>query len=273
MNRQSTRDRFTACLFLCLLSLTGVGFGAPVEASAQDEPAVAGRPRRVTKKARKARITAAEIREAEQILSDLGYWVGRVDGTLDEASRHGLVAFQKVEGREAKGRLTIEELEALREAAPPEPLERGKAHIEVDISRQVLFVVEEDGTVSRVLPVSTGNDKFFSEKGFAARAYTPRGRFLVERKLMGWHESTLGLLYYPNYILGGVAIHGSPSMPAYPDSHGCVRIPMFAAKTFSEMTPAGTLVLIHEGGSFANVSVPWPDDTTGAATAEQPTAR
>jgi peptidoglycan hydrolase-like protein with peptidoglycan-binding domain len=273
MNRHSTRGRFTSRLFLCLLVFAGIVFpGTLVEASGQDEPTVAHRPRRVTKKAskaRKARITATEIREAEQFLSDLGYWTGRIDGTLDEASRHALVAFQKVEGRETTGRLTLEELGALREAGPPEPLEGGKSHIEVDLSRQVLFVVEEDGTVSRVLPVSTGNDKFFSEKGFAARAYTPRGRFAVDRKIAGWHESVLGLLYYPNYILGGVAIHGSPSMPAYPDSHGCIRIPLFAAKTFSELTPAGTPVLIHEGGSFANVSVPWPDEKTGKAMTER----
>jgi len=65
---------------------------------------------------------------------------------------------------------------------------------------------------------------------------------------MGWRRSTLGLLYYPSCFSGGVAIHGSPSVPANPASHGCVRIPMLAARELSEMVPVGTLVIVHDGG-------------------------
>jgi lipoprotein-anchoring transpeptidase ErfK/SrfK len=52
-------------------------------------------------------------------------------------------------------------------------------------------------------------------------------------------------LYYPNYIVGGIAIHGNPSVPVYPASHGCIRIPMFAAKQFSEINPVGTVVIVY----------------------------
>jgi lipoprotein-anchoring transpeptidase ErfK/SrfK len=31
-------------------------------------------------------------------------------------------------------------------------------------------------------------------------------------------------MYRPNYFYGGYALHGSSSVPAYPASHGCVRI-------------------------------------------------
>ena len=58
---------------------------------------------------------------------------------------------------------------------------------------------------------------------------------------------TFGLLYYPNYIFNGFAIHGSLVMRTYPDSHGCIRIPMFAAKEVSEMTPVGTIVVVYDG--------------------------
>jgi lipoprotein-anchoring transpeptidase ErfK/SrfK len=34
-------------------------------------------------------------------------------------------------------------------------------------------------------------------------------------------------------------------MPAYPDSHGCIRIPMFTAKKFSELLPLGTEVIVY----------------------------
>jgi len=54
------------------------------------------------------------------------------------------------------------------------------------------------------------------------------------------------MIYYPSYFSGGFAIHGSASVPAYPASHGCVRVPMFAAKQLSEMIPIGTVVIVHD---------------------------
>jgi lipoprotein-anchoring transpeptidase ErfK/SrfK len=47
------------------------------------------------------------------------------------------------------------------------------------------------------------------------------------------------------YIEGGIAIHGNPSVPVYPASHGCIRIPMFAAKEFSKINPIGTAVIVY----------------------------
>jgi lipoprotein-anchoring transpeptidase ErfK/SrfK len=73
----------------------------------------------------------------------------------------------------------------------------------------------------------------------------------VSRKIDGWRKAPLGSLFYPNYFLGGVAIHGSPTVPAHADSHGCVRIPVYAAKEFSSITPVGTVVVVHEGGVMA----------------------
>ncbi|HWP43592.1 MAG TPA: L,D-transpeptidase family protein [Blastocatellia bacterium] len=192
-------------------------------------------------------LTVEDTREAEERLSELGYWTGPVDGKLDEGSRHALIAFQKVEGRQRTGKLGPGELEALRAATRPKPIEGGFAHIELDLARQVLFVVDASWTVSKILPVSTGTGKLFTEGGRTRRAITPRGRFTVYRKINGWRRSPLGSLYYPSYIYGGIAIHGSPSVPPYPASQGCIRIPMFAARQFSEMTPIGTVVIIHDG--------------------------
>lgn len=191
-------------------------------------------------------LTVEEIREAEQRLSELGYWTGPVDGELDQGSRHALIAFQKVEGRKRSGKLSEEELQAIRTAARPSPREVGFAHIEIDVIRQVLFIVDTNNTVSKILPISTGTGKLFTSEGRTRRACTPCGRFTVYRKIKGWRRSPLGLLYYPNYIRDGVAIHGNPSVPVYPASHGCIRIPMFAAKEFSEITPIGTVVIVYD---------------------------
>jgi lipoprotein-anchoring transpeptidase ErfK/SrfK len=51
-------------------------------------------------------------------------------------------------------------------------------------------------------------------------------------------------MYYPSYFSGGYAIHGSPSVPAGPVSHGCVRIPMSAAIGFFQRNPVGTPVTV-----------------------------
>lgn len=180
-----------------------------------------------------------------QRLWDLGYWAGRVDGRFDSDSKHALIAFQKVERRARTGRLAMDELNALRNASKPIARYGSYAHVEIDLKRQVLFVVGEDGDVLRILPVSTGNGELYTDHGQIHRARTPTGTFKVLRKIKGWRLSSLGLMYYPSYILNGIAIHGSFSIPTHPASHGCIRVPMFAAKQLSSLLPIGTQVIIY----------------------------
>src|SRR5262249_13282502 len=97
-----------------------------------------------------AYLTRSQIREAERRLADLGYWTGAVDGRFDPATRSALIAFQKWDGRPVTGRLTIDELEAIRSSASPKAREVGYEHAEVDLDRQVLLWVNDDGGV-RVL--------------------------------------------------------------------------------------------------------------------------
>jgi hypothetical protein len=183
--------------------------------------------------------------EAEKRLWELGYWAGPADGRFDSASRHALVAFQKVERRARTGSLTREELDALRNASRPIPRHARYAHVEIDLGRQVLFLIDETGTVMRILPVSTGNGQLYMDHGQVHRARTPTGTFKVLRKINGWRLSSLGLLYYPSYIVNGIAVHGSLSIPTRPASHGCIRIPMFAAKDLSALMPVGIEVIIY----------------------------
>ena len=192
-------------------------------------------------------LSTNEKLEAEQRLWNLGYWAGPVDGAFDSDSRHALIAFQKVERRGRTGKLTADELNALRAATRPQALYTRYPHVEIDLERQVLFVVDESGEVMRVLPVSTGNGKLYMDHGQMHRAGTPTGTFKVLRKIKGWRLSSLGLMYYPNYIFNGIAIHGSISIPTRPASHGCIRVPMFAAKELSSLLPVGTEVVIYNG--------------------------
>jgi peptidoglycan hydrolase-like protein with peptidoglycan-binding domain len=196
--------------------------------------------------------TRAEAKEAERCLADMGYWTGPIDGVIDPASRSALIAFQKITGRKVTGRLTRDEVEAIRDATSPQARDTSYPHVEVDVERQVLMIVNDEGAVTRILPVSTGSNKYYKEKGMSGIAYTPKGRFRVYAKASGWKRSPLGLLYYPNYISGGVAIHGNPAVPAEPQSHGCIRIPMFASADVSKLLPVGTIVLVYDQDSFVS---------------------
>src|SRR5690349_487453 len=197
-------------------------------------------------------LTHAELKEAERRLAEMGYLTGRVDGTIDRDTRVGLITFQKWEGRKVTAQLTRSELNAIREATAPEAKDSGYKHVEVDLDRQVLLLTDSEGVIKMILPVSTGSGKHYKEKRMSGLAYTPRGRFRIYNKLSGWKRSPLGLLYYPNYFSDGLAIHGNPSVPHSPRSHGCVRIPMFAASEISRQLPVGTIVLIYDSESFVS---------------------
>lgn len=198
-----------------------------------------------------ASLSRAEIKEVEQRLADAGFWTGPIDGAFDAGSRSALIAFQKWHGREVTGQLTKDELDVIRTSSRPGARELGYEHVEVDLDRQVLMLVSEDGDV-RVLPTSTGNGKTFMDDGQESISYTPRGRFLVYDKSVGWETGPLGSVYYPNYISGGVAIHGSRNVPTEPASHGCIRIPIFAAREVSKLLKIGTIVLVYDRVSFVS---------------------
>lgn len=186
------------------------------------------------------------IYQAEKLLSEKGYWITKVDKTKDRSTFYAVSAFQKVEGRKRTGILNMRELEAIRNATRPAPIFIGEKHIEVDLKRQVLFLVDKNDIVTLVLPVSTGNDKAYYENGKRQIAYTPRGIFKITRQIKGIRRAPLGILYHPNYFLRGFAIHGSDSIPFYPASHGCVRIPRSSAKDLSDLVSVGLVVIIHE---------------------------
>jgi peptidoglycan hydrolase-like protein with peptidoglycan-binding domain len=236
-------------------------------------PAIATRSFAATKD-RKRRVergpTRAEAKEAERRLNEMGFWTGPVDGSIDGRTQTALVAFQKWEGLKVTGRLTRTDVEAIMNAAAPQPRDPGYKHVEIDIGRQVLVLTDESGAIAGILPVSTGSDKRYNEKGMRGLAYTPRGRFRIYGKASGWKKSPLGLLYYPSYFSDGLAIHGNPEVPHTPASHGCIRIPMFASVKVSKMLPVGTIVLLYDQDSFVSAKDWAEEDKQKQASANVP---
>ena len=177
-----------------------------------------------------------QVRAVEQRLDALHYFVGTVDGTYDDDTAEGVVAFQKTNNLDRSGKVDQATWQAMTTARDPAPLVPGGGphRVEVDLNRQVLFLYE-NGALSKIIPVSSGKDS----------TPTPTGDYAVYSQSQGWETSPLGELYNSQYFTGGYAIHGSPSVPAYPASHGCVRIPMTAADWFPNHVTIGTPVFVR----------------------------
>lgn len=154
-----------------------------------------------------------DVLAVQRRLRALGFWLGAADGRYGGATMHAVTAFQKTAGLRPDGITGSQTRQALREAARATARSRAGRVIEVDLRRQVILVVR-DGVVEWVVDTSTGR----------VPGSTPTGRFTVYRQIDGYHQSPLGVLYRPRYVVGGVAVHGYPSVPPYPASHGCIRV-------------------------------------------------
>jgi lipoprotein-anchoring transpeptidase ErfK/SrfK len=156
----------------------------------------------------------------------------RFDGRMLDA----VYAFQKVHGLPRTGAVDARFWQALAKPRHPAPkFARPAAHIEVNKGLQVLYVVR-GSKIALIVPISTAG---------IAGAFTPVGRFAVYRKVGGFDPSPLGTLYDPLYFTGGYAIHGNPSVPPYPASHGCVRVPMWVAPQLYKTIPYGETVYVY----------------------------
>ena len=164
----------------------------------------------------------------ERRLGKLGYALRGVDGVFGSDDADAVLAFQKVNGLARTGRVDRGLWSQLGRAGVPRA-RFGGTHVEVDKTRQVLFMVV-NGRVAEVIHVSTG-----------ATGNTPLGLWHVYSKVPGWSW----VLWYPSYFLRGFAIHGYPEVPAYPASHGCVRVPMWIATRLYARMPYGFPIYVY----------------------------
>jgi peptidoglycan hydrolase-like protein with peptidoglycan-binding domain len=187
-----------------------------------------------------------EVAALQARLVDLGFWLGEADGTYGQLTRQAVMAFQKAQGLGRDGVAGPATLAALGTAGRPAPREGG-SHLEIDLDRQLLLVVE-GGQTRWALNTSTGNGEAYrAPGGGTAVATTPTGSFTVYRQIDGRREAPLGTLYRPKYFTGGIAIHGSGSIPATPASHGCARVTNAAMDLLwsSGLATVGTPVLVY----------------------------
>jgi peptidoglycan hydrolase-like protein with peptidoglycan-binding domain len=290
------RVRSAVLLLAALLLLVGVVGWAwtaedpPATASAdRREPATtADRPRTTTTTAPTTTTTAPpEATPSDQLargssgppvealqrrLTELRLDPGPVDGRFGGGTFAAVLAFQKLAGLEANGVVGPQTTVALEAPPPVAPLVPGGEpdRVEVDLGRQLLLLWE-GGRLRLATHVSTGNGERYCEGGRCGIATTPTGAFRFSWRWPGWRESRLGKLYNPVYFTSsGIAIHGSTSVPTYPASHGCVRIPMHIAEYFPDLVDSGDAVYVVEGPG--SVPAAAPVAPSGPPPADPPTA-
>jgi len=153
------------------------------------------------------------VRLLQGQLSARGYVVG-APGLYDARTARAVLAFRKVTGM---ARTEIATADVFRRLARGGGVFRvrfpthGK-HVEADLSRQVIALIRGD-KVERIYPVSSGKPS----------TPTIRGHFRVYLKSPGTNAKGM---YFSSYFIRGFAIHGYPSVPVFPASHGCLRVPI-----------------------------------------------
>ena len=159
-----------------------------------------------------------EIRKIQMRLINLGYITDQ-NGIFGIKTKFAVIAFQKVNNIKVDGIVGEETLKKLDNPSRPAPnYKNNPDHIEVDLKRQVLYLVENK-RIKYIIPISSGK-----------RNSTIKGRFKIYKLKKGWHKVMgkpwSGFMHNPIYFYKAYAIHGYKSVPNYPASHGCIRIPL-----------------------------------------------
>lgn len=186
--------------------------------------------------------SAVDIEAVQKILKKEGYMPGPIDGFLGEKTIDGLVAYQKAYGLPQRlGKIDTETKIALKVKHDLKPKKKiGGLYLEVNIRRQLLYVVR-DGSIEKIINVSTGKDE-----------RTPLGTFSIYEKITeGWVTAyssewkPQGKMYKPLKFYKLFYIHGSSSVPSKPASLGCVRVKPWHMEFLHKITEIGTKIIIY----------------------------
>ena len=196
----------------------------------------------------------ADVRALQKRLRALHYDVGPRSSYYGWDILHAVTAFQKAQGFYRNGRADLSVWERL--AFPKRPHLKYRhisgTSVEVNLKKQILMI-GKNGHVWRILDTSTaGGYTYTDSAGQQATAITPTGRFTIRYKINHLVKDKLGTLWRPSYFdTVGDAIHGEGNsnaggdVPAYPASHGCVRITDNAVNRYYNDFAIGVPVWIY----------------------------
>lgn len=153
------------------------------------------------------------VKVMQLLLSDIGYVPGRY-GVYDDRTARAIIAFRKMSGL---ARITTASRTVLRrmhhgggvfEVRFPQ---HGH-HVEADLTHQTMALINGD-EVERIYHISSG----------APATPTILGSYRVYLKGPGTNAKGM---VHSSFFIRGYAIHGYESVPMYPASHGCLRVPV-----------------------------------------------
>lgn len=185
-------------------------------------------PRRVLRRSGRASIRALQRR-----LDRLGYVVGE-RGVFDERTGRAVLAFRKVTGMARTSEASVEVMRAIARGKGAFRVrfpEHGR-HMEGDLSRQVIALIGASGRVQRIYHTSSG----------APATPTVLGSFKVYLRTPGTNAKGM---VHSAYFIRGYATHGFSSVPVFPASHGCFRLPIPDARTVFNWMTIGTPVDVY----------------------------
>lgn len=155
----------------------------------------------------------ATVKSLQTTLRANGYWHTGNDGAYGQTTEQAVMAVQKVHGLGRDGVCGPQTWAAVDSLSRPQGRTTSGTVMEIDLTKQVIIVVVS-GSTEWVFNTSTGKSGW----------RTPKGRFTFFRQVNGSDPGPYGPLWRPKYFNGGIAIHGAPSIPGSPASHGCARL-------------------------------------------------
>jgi len=203
----------------------------------------------------------------EQRLKALHFDPGPVDGVFSQDTEYALVAVEKLYNQPRDGiigpnvKFALEHF-TYRTSRPNAEGDR----VEIDLDRQVLTVYKHWQPIL-VTTTSTGSGEHFCGGSDGCQyAITPAGKYHFYYFHPGWDSGKLGKMWNPYYFNGGIAVHGLASVPSYPASHGCARIPLDIANYFPMLVSKGEAVYVVGTPMQAGNGYVGPTPTTKATT-------
>jgi peptidoglycan hydrolase-like protein with peptidoglycan-binding domain len=189
------------------------------------------------------------VKRLQRRLARAPFDPGPADGVYGPKTVEAVWALEKLAGVPVDGNwgpLDEDALARLEDGRIGKPKRGHKQRwVEFDLSQQVMKVYDP-GEARPVLVShgSSGSGIPWENEEHSGSSVTPPGDFVISHRIDGWRESSLdiGRLYNPLYFNGGIAFHGAISVPLYPASHGCIRLPMHIAEYLPDELPNGTPV-------------------------------
>ena len=181
----------------------------------------------------------------QQRLKQLHFDPGSVDGVYGQDTEYAVTAVEKLFGLPRDGRIgpmVKLGLEHFKYTAAKPKAEADR--VEINLDTQVLTVFKNYQPIL-ITTTSTGSGNHFCGGSDGCQyAITPTGHFHFYYLHKGWDKGKLGQMWNPYYFNGGIAVHGLESVPSYPASHGCARIPMDIANYFPLLVTKGESVYV-----------------------------